>query len=98
MDLVEVLLALVLCALAGILFTARAILSQLRFDREIGHVRAIYQINEALHRLAGHEYDNLAPDILHRLDTINDIMSEIETSVSELRHALWRKSAFDDLP
>jgi len=96
MSLIEVLLIVTVCLLVGILFAVRAILRLLYDDRQVGHVNAIYQINEALLRLAGHDGDNLVPQMLQSMETLEGLLSDIEVSTAELRHAPWRKSRYED--
>lgn len=90
MSLIEVLLIVAVALLVGTLVTATAILRLMREDRAIGHINAVYQINEALHRLSGHEGDDLAPQILSALEEQRDLLSEVEISTAELRFAPWR--------
>lgn len=89
MSLIEVLLIITLALLAGTLFTARAILRLMHEDRTVGHINAVFQINEALHRVSGHEGNNLLPQILKTLETLDCRLSEIEVSTSQLRRAPW---------
>jgi hypothetical protein len=93
MSLIEVLLVITVALLAGTLFTARAILRLTHEDRTAGHINAVYQINEALHRVSGHEGGELVPQILKTLETLDCRLAEIEVSTSELRHAPWRNGS-----
>ena len=87
MSLIEVLLIIAIALLAGILFTATAILRLMREDRAVGHVNTVYQINEAIHRLSGHEGDELAPQMLQRLETLDCRLAEVEINTAALRQA-----------
>ena len=90
MSLIEFLLIAAIALLAGILFTIRSILRLMREDRAVGHINTINHINEAVHRLSGHEGDELAPQILRALEEQRDLLSEVERSTTELRFAPWR--------
>ena len=96
MSLIEVLLVIAVALLARTLFTARAILRLMHEDRTVGHINAVYQINEALHRLSGLEGDELAPQILQTLETLDCALAEIEISTAGFRHAPWLKSQNHD--
>lgn len=93
MSLIEVLLVIAVALLAGILLATKAILRLINEDRTAGHINAIYQINEMLHRVSGHEGDELVPKILKSLETLDCRLAEIEVSTSELRHAPWRSGS-----
>jgi hypothetical protein len=98
MMIVETLLLVILALLAAILVKIIAMLRLMQDDRSIGHINAIYQINEALHRLSGHEDDQLLPSILRTLETLDGTMADVALSTKELRHAPWRKNVFQDEP
>ena len=89
MSLIEVLLVITAALLAGTLFTARTILHLMREDRAVGHINAVYQINEALHRLSGHEVDEVASQILQKLETLDCRLAEVEISTAGFRNAPW---------